>query len=471
MAKILFIQNFWFEFLGTMVLSSLLKQHGHTADLLIEDKPEKVADYVAATRPDVVGAYSVSGPHNWVTRTFEAVKRKSRVITLAGGPHPTFFPDFVSHPSIDAICIGEGEGAILEIAEAIDRHDSIRSIRNIWSHDNGQVIKNPLRPLLSDLNSLPHPDRDLYYRKYSILGKSPSKHFITGRGCPFNCTFCSNKSYKSLYQGLGTMVRQPDPEKICSEITETRKRYPLKAVRFDDEVFLLDENWLIDFLALYRKHVHLPFSCLIRADIASPKSIEAMREAGCYIAYFGIESGNDYIRNRILGKNIERQQIIDTARMLRKNKIRIGTFNMVGMPGETAENVWETIRLNQIIRSDYPWCSIIQPYPGTELESTARKMGVLDADFGVDSLNQSYFNDTVIQNPESDALIILQKLFYLAVRFPGLERTIRWATRRNPKNPLIQSIFNLTYAWRYSKTYKMPFLELARRAWLWKKNY
>ncbi len=196
-----------------------------------------------------------------------------------------------------------------------------------------------------------------------------------------------------------------------------------------------------------------------------------MRNAGCYIAYFGIESGNDYIRNQILGKNIDRQQIIDTAKMLRKNGIKIGTFNMVGMPGETFENAWETVRLNQIIHSDYPWCSIIQPYPGTELEAYARQTGVLSPGYGVDSLSQSYFNDTVLQNPDSEALVVLQKLFYLAVRFPELEKTIRWAARKNSRNMLIQALFNLTYAWRYSKTYKMPLHELIRRAFLWKKNY
>ncbi|MBN1880117.1 B12-binding domain-containing radical SAM protein [bacterium] len=471
MARILFIQNFWFEFLGTMILSSLLKQHGHSVDLLIEDQPDIIADYVDRSRVDIVGAYTVSGTHNWVSRTFETIKKKHCVLTIAGGPHPTFFPDFIENTSVDAICIGEGEGALVELADAVDRKESLNSIRNIWISDDGRIIRNSLRPLISDLNILPVPDRDLYYRKYPILAKSPNKHFITGRGCPFNCNFCSNRAYKSLYQGLGAMVRQPDPGKICEEILLVKKNYPLKAVRFDDEVFLLDQAWLIEFLERYRREVKLPFSCLIRADIASPESIEAMKRAGCYIAYFGIESGNDYIRNQILGKNITRQQIIETAAMLRKNKIRIGTFNMVGMPGETVANVWETIHLNQIIRSDYPWCSIIQPYPGTELEMYARKIGVLDTDYDVDSLNQSYFNDTVLKNPDSNALVILQKLFYIAVRYPRLEKLIRWITRQNPRNKLIQFVFNLTYAWRYSKTYKMPFLELARRALLWKKNY
>ncbi len=213
-----------------MILSSLLKKRGHSVDLLIEDNPESIARYVGSQKPDIVGAYTVSGTHNWVARTFKAIKQTSNALTLSGGPHPTFFPDFIEQPFIDAICIGEGEDALIELADSIDTGTIQTSIRNIWIKKNGQIIKNPIRHLIDDLNELPFPDRDLYYRKYPILGKSPSKHFITGRGCPFNCSFCSNKAYKSLYQGLGTMVRQPDPGKICEEISLIKRQYPLKSV-------------------------------------------------------------------------------------------------------------------------------------------------------------------------------------------------------------------------------------------------
>ncbi len=471
MARVLFIQNFWFEYLGTMILSSLLKQHGHSVDLVISNNPDTIVEYINDNPVDIVGAYTISGSHTWVTDVFETIKSVSEALTLAGGPHPTFFPEFVLEPSVDAVCVGEGEGAILDIAECITQGNDIKDVKNVYTKSNGQIRSNPLRPLLENLDSLPYPDRDLYYDKYPILGNSPSKHFITGRGCPFNCRFCSNKAYKNLYCGLGRMVRRPNPQKICDEINDARSKHPLQSVRFDDEVFLMDEVWLLDFLDRYKKEVGLPFSCLIRADIATPKSIAAMKSAGCYIAYFGIESGNDYIRNQILGKNITRTQIIETARLLRKHRIKIGTFNMVGMPGETFENAWETVRLNQLIRSDYPWCSIIQPYPGTELEQMARKMGVLDSDYGVNSLNQSYFNDTVLKNPDAEQLVVLQKLFYLAVRFPEMERLVRWAAKRGSCNLLIQHLFNLTYAWRYSKTYKMPLGELLKRALLWKDSY
>ena len=470
MARILFVQNFWFEYLGTMILSGILKREGHVVDLLIDPKRAKLLQAIEAFNPDIIGMYTTSGSHGWVLETAKIIKKNSDVMILLGGPHPTFFPEIIKEDAIDVICIGEADEAISELAVCIDNHQDVAGIKNLWIKVDGVVQQNPLRPLLTDLDSLPAPDRALYY-KYSILRKSPSKHFISGRGCPFNCSFCCNRAYKTLYQNLGPMVRRPSPEKICREIQEVKRNYPLKSVRFDDEVFLLQPDWLLDFLDQYKQQVNLPFSCLIRADLLTEQLARAMKKAGCYIAYFGVESGNDEIRNHILGKGVDRDQIIYSAGLLRRNKIKIGTFNMVGMPGETFENAWETVRLNQIIRSDQPWCSIIQPYPGTELEENAKKAGYLDCNYGVNDLQQSYFNDSVITNPDSPKLVVLQKLFYLAVKFPCLSGMIKKVCGNGGHSRLIRWVFNITYGYRYSKTYKMPMYELLKRAILWKDNY
>ncbi len=470
MARILFVQNFWFEYLGTMVLSAVLKRAGHEVDLIIQSDSGKVLAELPRYQPDIIAAYVVSGSHEWVLNLFRKIKLQTDVLTIMGGPHPTFFPEIVEEDGVDIICRGEGEDALLELAQCVDSGTEFAGIQNLWVRQNGTVKKNTLRPLIEDLDSLPVPDRELYY-KYPVLRDSPSKHFITGRGCPFNCSFCSNKAYKEIYAGLGAMVRKPDIAKICKEIRDVREKYPLKAVRFDDEVFLLKESWLLEFLDCYSKEVNLPFSCLIRADLTTEKMVAAMHRAGCYIAYFGIESGNDRIRNDVLGKNISREEIQETARLLKKFGIKIGTFNMVGMPGETFENAWETVELNQQIQADYPWCSIIQPYPGTDLEKLAKKMKLLDSTYSVHHLTQSYFNDTVIENADARALVSLQKLFYLAVRFPRFSHVIKKIARRGTNNFLTRWLFNITYAYRYSKTYRMPMFSLLKRAILWKDNY
>lgn len=470
MARILFVQNFWFEYLGTMILSAVLKKEGHSVDLIIESDVKRIIEKTQRFRPDIVAMYAVSGSHAWVTSTLRQLKDTASVLTVVGGPHATYFPEMIRESGVDIVCRGEGEGAFCELAHRLDRKEPFDNIQNLWVKSDHEISRNPLRPLIENLDDLPFPDRDLYYQ-FDILKSSPSKHFITGRGCPFNCTFCCNKAYKSIYHGLGTMVRRADPARVCDEIQSVKNAYPLKSVRFDDEVFLLDTDWASRFLSLYKKQINLPFSCLIRADLTSEAIIRAMKDAGCYIAYFGIESGNDRIRNEVLGKNISRDQIRETAWLLRKYGIRIGTFNMVGMPGETFEDAWETVRLNQEIRSDYPWCSIIQPYPGTELEQRAKTDGFLDPEYGVNDLTQSYFNNTVLDNPDARAIVTLQKLFYIAVKWPGLSGLIHRIARKGSNAAIYRWIFNVTYAYRYSKTYRMPFWELVKRALLWRANY
>ncbi len=470
MARILFIQNFWFEYLGTMVLSAVLKNAGHQVDLVIDNNDEKILQYAEFFKPDIAAMYVSSGSHVKSLETLKKVKNGTGALTVIGGPHPTYFPESINHLGVDALCIGEGDDAMLELADIVGRGGDLTGIKNIWVKSNRKVHRNPLRPLITNLDNLPIPDRSLYY-KYSVLRNSPSKHFITGRGCPFECSFCCNKAYKQIYSGKGPMVRRANPEKVCKEILDIKENYPLRSVRFDDEVFLLDTDWSISFLKDYKKWIDLPFSCLIRADITTAEVIHALKDAGCYIAYFGVESGDDFIRNRVLQKKVDREQIKNTAWLLKKSGIKIGTFNMVGMPGETFEDAWETVRLNQIIQSDYPWCSIIQPYPGTELERFAKAEGYLDTGYGAEDLTQSYFNNTVIENPDSDQLVALQKLFYIAVKLPALSPLIKKLIERYGYSEWMKWAFNLTYAYRYSKTYKMPIWEVLRRALLWKDNY
>jgi radical SAM superfamily enzyme YgiQ (UPF0313 family) len=471
MARVLFLQNFWFEFLGTMYLSAVLKQEGHTCELFIEGGERDLVASAVGFRPDVVGFYCTTGAHLWAIECAERIKRElPGVKVILGGPHPTYFPEVVEHPVVDMVCRGEGERAMIELARRIDAGASCRDIPNLWVKEDGRIHRNPLGRLIEDLDALPFPDRGVYYDKYPLLRDSPNKHFITGRGCPYRCNFCCNKAYNELYCGKGATVRRLSPERVLAEIKQVAARYPLEAVRFDDEVFLLKPAWLREFLELYREEVGIPFTCLIRADLAEPERVRWLAEGGCYAAYFGIESGDEDLRNRVLGKRVTRREIVDTAAALRRVGIAIGTFNMVGIPGESIEQAYETVKLNQLVRADFPWCSIIQPYPATELMEYARENGYLDPDARMEDFCQSYFNRSVIRNADRDRLVNLHKFFYLAVKLPALFPLIK-ALIRLPPNRLFDWVFSVTFAHRYMKTYRVPALHLLRAAVRLKDNY
>ncbi|MBN2385035.1 B12-binding domain-containing radical SAM protein [bacterium] len=469
MAKVAFVQNFWFEFLGPMYLSSYLKAHGHQVELFMSDRIDTCVSEVEAFDPNIIAFSCSSGSHQFASHFAAAFKARRSVYAVMGGPHATFYPAAVKQDQIDLLVRGEGEEAILELVEALEQGRDYRQIRNLVYREGEQIVQNPVRPLIEDLDSLPSPDRGLYY-KYKYLRNNPNKHFITGRGCPYQCTFCCNKSYKTLYHGLGKMVRRHSVERAIGDIVALHRDYGFSALRFDDEVFILSPDWLSTFLECYTEQVHIPFSCLIRADLLKEDMARLLKRAGCYIAYFGIESGNEHLRNEILKKRVTRADIVTTAKLLEQFGIKSGTFNMLGIPGETVEMAFETVKLNQEIRADYPWCSIVQPYPDTELEKIALDMGCLHQAGSIDTFSSSYFNKSVIDNPFSEQLENLHKFFYVLVKFPLLEPFIRRLIKMR-SNILFDFIFQITYAYRYIKTYRISWIRLATYALKMKSHF
>jgi anaerobic magnesium-protoporphyrin IX monomethyl ester cyclase len=453
MSRIAFLQSFWFEFLGPMYISACLKARGHQVELFLGRGDSRFVDEVVRFQPDVIAFSCSSGSHQWAGETAGAIKKRIPVLSVMGGPHPTYFPEAIRQEHIDVLVRGEGEQAMVELVELTGRGEAYHHLDNLVTLQAGKMVVNPLRPLIAELDSLPSPDRELY-SKYRFLRNSTSRHVITGRGCPYNCAFCCNKSYKEMYAGKGKMIRRHSVERAIGDIVELRDRYGAKTIRFDDEVFILSPGWLQRFLDEYGRRVALPFSCLIRADLLKEDLARRLKTAGCYIAYFGIESGNDELRRRVLKKNISREDIIRTAAILKDSGIACGTFNMLGLPGESVENALETIRLNQAVRADYPWCSILQPYPRTELEEEAIRDGFIEQDNHVEAFSSSYFNRSIIKSDHSRELENLQRFFYVAVKFPVLTKLIERLIRLRP-NILFDFIFQITYGYRYIKTYRI----------------
>lgn len=446
-----------------MYLSAVLKKADHTVDLLIESGEKDPLAQVKTFNPDLVGMYCTTGDHVWALDFAQKIKSVSSAKVILGGPHPTFFPEIIEHEAIDLVCRGEGERSVATLLERLSSGQPYHDIPGLWAKSNGTIYRNQLDQLITDLDALPLPDRSIYYDRYSLLRDNPSKHFITGRGCPFNCSFCCNKAYNELYAHAGPIIRRLSPERVIEDVLAVRENYTLKSVRFDDEVFLLKPSWLLNFLKLYQEKVAIPFTCLIRADLAREWNIKAMHEAGCYSAYFGVESGNDVLRTQVLKKSITRNHIYETAHYLRKYGIKIGTFNMVGIPGETIAQAFETVAINQRIKADYPWCSVVQPYPQTELLEIAHAAGLIDGDLTPENFSASYFNRSVIKNPDSKQLVNLHRLFYLAVKFPALVPLIKLLIKV-PNNKLFDYVFSATFAHRYIKTYRVPFTRLVRAA-------
>ena len=122
-------------------------------------------------QPDVVAFSCTTGVHRWAGDFAEKIKRGRDVLTVVGGPHPTFFPKFIEHPGVDVICRGEGEQAIVEMANKISAGEPVQDTLNCWFKRNGEIVSNGLRPLIANLDSIPNPDRLIYRSKYPYLRK------------------------------------------------------------------------------------------------------------------------------------------------------------------------------------------------------------------------------------------------------------------------------------------------------------
>lgn len=459
MARIAFVQNVYMEYLGIIYLSSLLKSRGNEVEVFIGRNIRRLANEIRSFNPDIVAFSCTSAVHQIALEVARAIKLCTKAITVFGGVYPTFSPEIIKEGAVDVVCIGEGEGALSDLADAVNMKTGIGKIFNCWIKQEGQIIKNDLRPLIEDLDSLPFPDRSIYYHKYPFMNRS-QKVFIAGRGCPYKCTYCFNESMQKLYKGKGKYARLRSVENVISEIDQTRREYRVKTVYMIDDTFIINKIWLFKFLERYRQKIGLPFICLIRADLINEEVVKRLRLANCYSVFFGIESGDEHLRNLILGKRITNQQIKETARLLKKYKIRFRTCNMLGIPGESIDQAFKTIELNIEIKTDYPWCYILQPYPKTTIREYAGKSGMLKDG----AIPEYFFKSSILNLPHIKELSNLQKLFYWSVKFPFLKPLVKNLIKL-PSNLIFEIFFLAGYAYSYYKSERLSFMEVLRIGW------
>lgn len=418
--KMVFVQEFFGPQHGVMYISSILKKCGHECDVFIAGLEKDVIRSVCDARPDLVGFSCITGFHNWVQRTAVDIKNVlSRVPVIVGGPHPTYFPEMINMEGIDMICIGEGEDAIVELARKIDAKQDYSDINNLWVKRDGEVKKNPIGPLIEDLDSLPFPDHKIYH-KYPYFRKSTEVPVSLSRGCPYNCYFCYNAAKKTLYAHGSKYVRWRSPEKIVAELQMLRKEYSnVKSVIISDDIIGFNRAWLTEFGKEYREKINLPFFASIRADNVDEYTISKLREANCFCLSIGVETGNESVRRDILGKNIKNSTLIRAGKLIKEAGIRLRTSNMFFLPSETIGDAFETVKINILMKADYPWAYILQPYPRTRIYEYARKNKFLDENFSIDDIDPLGLIENPVKIRDGKKIWVVQRLFYYAVKIPG----------------------------------------------------
>ncbi|MBF0102474.1 MAG: radical SAM protein [Desulfobacterales bacterium] len=428
------------EIFSIPILSAILKQAGHDVSLIEFIKVNHIQHMFTDGTPEII-AYSLMSCELETYRKINTIlKQHYDFFSVFGGPHPTFSSDFCSEPFVDAICKGEGDDAFPEFLSHFPK-ESMYSVSNFhFKKENGRtVIENPLRNLVCNLDALPFPDRKIIFDKNPFLAKMPIKSFMTSRGCPFHCTYCFNHAYNKMYHKKGKIVRIKSVDYLIEEIQQIRKAYPMQFIKFHDDIFGLNKDWLETFVKKYRKEIGLPFGAYSRANLISKDYVKLMKSAGCVTIVMAIESGDEHIRNTVLKRNMSDNQIIKAAQLINAEGIHLYTLNMIGLPGETEKEMYKTIQINQKIKPELAESNLFKLYEGLEITDYSLKYGYAYSDFNK-RMNLDDLSNLSLSEQEKKKLSVLNELFVFISCYPRLAFLLKLTNILYPFRGLIKII-------------------------------
>ena len=272
------------------------------------DRREVLVDQAAQWRPDLLAFSVMTDTYQWALALAAAVKARCDAPVIFGGVHPTSLPErVIKQPVVDMLCVGEGDEAIVELVDALAAGEDGSSVANIWvRRPDGEVVRNPPRPLCQDISSLPWPAKDLY-RDHADMRNQYL--VMAGRGCCFQCSFCSQAMLNEVYGGGLRRIRLREPEEVIEELRWARQRYGVRAVAFMDNVFGHNMRWLERFAPLYIDQVGLPFRCQGHVSILNEDRARLLREMGCRRVKFGIQTRNEKTRREVFDRRETNEQL------------------------------------------------------------------------------------------------------------------------------------------------------------------
>jgi len=313
-------------------ITAVLKKIGHEVDYCCTNQMSR------AKRLDYdIRLYSMFEPHIDKYNKFEEELHDNRS-SLAGGFGATFGKLIMTK------CTGEGEAYFMGEPNS----------------------------LVEDLNSLPYPDRSIIYNNNYILRKFPSKQFLSGRGCPYQCSYCFNHAYRKLFPN-STYIRRKSVDYMIGEIMNVQADYSFRTVVFQDDTFILDANWLEEWAVKW--NARKPYTCNIRANLMTDDICSMLIKSNCVGVNWSIESGSERIRNGILRRNMSNDQIYRCAELLHKYNIPFRVASMIGLPTETHLEREETLSMASKLKANYAFCNTFIPYPGLDITKYAIEKG------------------------------------------------------------------------------------------------
>ena len=352
--------------LGILYLCSHLRDRGFDVEVFDTTfaSREELFRHLKTEKASVLGVYA-----NLMTRSnvveILSVARDAGWITVVGGPEPGAYSREYLQAGARFVVSGEGELTMQELLVALRSHQpDFSKIDGLSFFDSdGKFCQNPPRRQIANLDLQPWPARNAidihrYVETWRTHHGSGSVNFITARGCPFHCNWCS-------HQVFGQSHRRRNPVKVVDEVEWLLSEYHPDMVWVSDDVFTINHQWLRSYAAeMRRRGIHIPFECISRADRLSPEMMDLLGELGCFRMWIGSESGSQRILDA-MGRGVKVEQVQTAVMMCRERGIQSGMFLMWGYEGEELADIEATVQHVRNSRPDVFLTTVSYPIKGT----------------------------------------------------------------------------------------------------------
>jgi len=325
---------------------------------------EELRDVLNEFKPDLVGISVFTTKVASAFTAAQIVKSSNpHVPVVVGGPHPSVRSEesLKIAPFVDFAVRGEAEASFLRLVQAVEAKGNYGNIQGLSFRADGQICHNPAAEFIRDLDCLPYPARDLLLNRSTYTSEDMGL-MMSGRGCPFECTFCSSAGV------WGRGVRFRSIPNVIGEMRQVRASYGTVQFGFKDDIFTVSPKRVLEFCRLLEDaKLNVKWDCNARVNLIDERLLAEMRSAGCNGIKIGIESGSDRVLKDVMKKNITVAQVKRAAELIHKSGIHWTGYFMMGLPTETEREMLQTLDLMRQIKPDFASLSVYEPFPGTQL--------------------------------------------------------------------------------------------------------
>jgi len=385
-----------------------------------------IASQIKRFQPDLIAMSSTEDMWELGIRVLEEIKEykiKNKIPVIAGGVFATFAPDLcIKYPLIDMVCVGEGEGAIVDLCKKIDNGDDYSSVTNLWvKKNNGEIKKNKISKAV-DINSNPKLDLSLFEenRLYRPMAGKIWKMVPveTHRGCPYTCKFCSSPDQSRLYneQTGSSFFRKKNMKKVYEELKHFKEKFKVEYIYFWADTFLAyNKKELDEFCEMY-SDINLPFWMQTRPETVTEEKLKKLKKVGLKRMAFGLEHGNEKFRAEMLDRKWKNKDIIEACKIPKKLDIQFSVNSITGFPKETRELAFDTIEINRHIDANNQNIYSFVPFHGTPLRRLTEQMGLLPYETITKCLTDKPQVKMTQYTPEE--IEGIKRTFVLYIKFP-----------------------------------------------------